>query len=44
MIGGNGYECTWCPLCGELVWNGQCENIDCSYHWHPMNDEEQEND
>ena len=32
MVGGNGWEVTRCPLCGELMWNGQCENIDCEYH------------
>jgi len=20
------------------MWNGQCENTDCGYHWHPMED------
>lgn len=39
MVGGNGYEATRCPLCGEIMWNGRCENQDCTYHWHPLEDE-----
>ena len=31
-----------CPECGSLMWNGQCENTDCEYHWYPMQDEEEE--
>lgn len=39
--GYSGYEIGRCPKCGELMWNGRCENPDCEYHWHPMkNDEE----
>lgn len=39
--GYSGYEVGRCPKCGELMWNGRCENPDCKYHWHPMkNDEE----
>ena len=34
------YECTWCPLCGELMWNGQCENLDCKYHWYPKDNDD----
>lgn len=40
MIGGNGYECTRCPLCGELMWNGRCENVDCEHHWQPLEEDE----
>lgn len=25
---------------GSLMWNGQCENIDCEYHWYPMQGDE----
>jgi hypothetical protein len=34
------YEVTTCPLCGQLMFNGECENPDCRYHWHPMEDDE----
>jgi hypothetical protein len=30
------YEITRCPVCGELMYNGRCENVDCHYHWYPM--------
>lgn len=39
MLGGGLYECRRCPLCDNLMWNGRCENIDCEYHWYPMEDE-----
>jgi len=42
MLGGNGYDCTRCPECGSLMWNGACENKDCNYHWHPLEDEIEE--
>ena len=35
------YKCTRCPLCGELMWNGQCENLDCKYHWYPKDDDDE---
>lgn len=35
------YDCTRCPLCGELMWNGQCENLDCKYHWYPKDDDDE---
>lgn len=35
------YDCTRCPLCGELMWNGQCENRDCKYHWYPKDDDDE---
>lgn len=39
------YDVTRCPACGELMWNGRCENTDCYFHWHPMeDDDEQKND
>lgn len=41
MLGGTPYEVTaHCHLCGSLMWNGQCENLDCHYHWYPPDDEE----
>lgn len=38
------YDCTRCPLCGELMWNGQCENLDCKYHWYPKDDDDEGED
>ena len=38
----NLYEVTTCPLCGSRMWNGRCENPDCQYHWHPYDEEDQE--
>ncbi len=38
-LGGGPYYIETCPLCGELMWNGQCENLDCEYHWHPKEDD-----
>ena len=38
------YDCTRCPLCGELMWNGQCENRDCKYHWYPKDDDDEGED
>lgn len=35
------YEVTTCPLCGQLMFNGECENQDCRYHWHPMEDDDE---
>lgn len=37
-IGGGPYEATRCPLCGEVMWNGVCENRDCEYHWKPFDE------
>ena len=42
FIGGNGYVVQDCPACGELMWNGRCENLDCDYHWFPLEDENEE--
>jgi hypothetical protein len=42
MLGGGPYECRRCPKCGCLMWNGRCENKECEYHWHPMEDDEEE--
>lgn len=39
-VGYSGYTCERCPKCGELMWNGQCENTDCEYHWYPKEDED----
>lgn len=36
------YDVTTCPLCGERMWNGRCENLDCRYHWKPYDEEEEE--
>ena len=33
MQGGGPYEVSDCPKCG---------NIDCEYHWYPMQDDEEE--
>lgn len=40
MIGGGPYQGSRCPKCGELMWNGRCENIDCDYHWHPLEEDD----
>ena len=40
--GYSGYEYRECPLCGQGMWNGRCENPDCEYHWHPLDDENEE--
>lgn len=34
MQGGTCYDAKRCPECGELMWNGLCENRDCKYHYH----------
>lgn len=39
-VGYSGYEYETCPLCGQGMWNGRCENPDCEYHWNPKEDEE----
>lgn len=41
-VGYSGYEYRICPKCGEGMWNGQCENPDCEYHWYPLEDNEEE--
>lgn len=40
--GYSGYECEHCPKCGELMWNGRCENRDCPCHWNPKEDDNDE--
>ena len=40
----NLYEVKSCPLCGELMWNGKCENRDCKYHWYPLDEKGGDND
>jgi len=42
--GYSGYDYEVCPLCGEGLWNGQCENPDCEYHWHPKDDSNDDNE
>ena len=37
--GGGMYDVSRCPLCGELMWNGRCENLDCQSHWSPLNED-----
>ena len=37
--GGGMYDVSRCPLCGELMWNGLCENLDCQYHWVPLDED-----
>lgn len=32
------YEIEICPICGELMYNGRCENKDCHYHWYPKDE------
>lgn len=34
------YDITTCPDCGQLMFNGRCENPDCRYHWHPKTDDD----
>lgn len=34
------YDVQDCPKCGEKMFNGRCENLDCEYHWYPMEEEE----
>lgn len=43
-VGYSGYEYSTCPKCGSGMWNGCCENRDCEYHWHPYDENEEEND
>lgn len=38
-LGGGPYHAETCPLCGQILWNGKCENPDCRYHWHPKEDD-----
>lgn len=40
FIGGGMYQPEPCPLCGETLWNGRCENPDCHYHWYPKEDDD----
>lgn len=43
-VGYSGYEYRECPLCGQGMWNGRCENPDCKYHWYPKEDKEEDKD
>lgn len=38
--GYSGYDVCRCPRCGQLMFNGQCENLDCKYHWYPLEENE----
>lgn len=40
--GYSGYEYENCPLCGQGMWNGRCENPDCEYHWNPKEEGDEE--
>lgn len=35
------YDVKTCPLCGQLMFNGKCENPDCHHHWHPKEDDDE---
>ena len=39
-LGGGPYHAETCPICGETMWNGCCENPNCHNHWHPVDWEE----
>ena len=39
MLGGGPYEASACPECGSTMWHGRSENPDCKYHWHPEEEE-----
>lgn len=41
-VGYSGYEYENCPACGCGMWNGQCENPDCEYHWNHKDDEKED--
>lgn len=32
------YDVSTCPKCGCLMYNGRCENRECTYHWHPYDE------
>jgi len=42
--GYSGYEVRRCPKCDSLMWNGKCEDPDCQYHWHPLEEEDEDID
>ena len=42
-LGGGPYHAEPCPECGAILWNGRCENPDCHYHWHPKEEDEDDN-
>ena len=42
-LGGGPYHAEPSPECGAILWNGRCENPDCHYHWHPKEDDEDDN-
>ncbi len=39
-VGYSGYDVCRCPKCGSLMFNGRCENPDCTYHWYPLEEDE----
>lgn len=39
-VGYSGYDVCRCPKCGSLMFNGRCENPDCTYHWYPLDEDE----
>ena len=41
-LGGGPYHAELCPECGAVLWNGHCENPDCHYHWHPKDEDEED--
>lgn len=43
-IGGGMYDAETCPECGNIMWNGRCENPDCIYHWKPYNEDAETDD
>lgn len=40
----NTYDITVCPKCGEPMFNGECENPDCIYHYLPLDFDESSGD
>lgn len=38
--GYSGYDVCRCPKCGSLMFNGRCEDLDCTYHWYPLEEDE----
>ena len=36
-VGYSGYDVC---KCGSLMFNGRCENPDCTYHWYPLEKDE----
>ncbi|MFI3254552.1 MAG: hypothetical protein R3Y63_09485 [Eubacteriales bacterium] len=36
------FELGRCPLCGNLTFNGRCEDRDCHHHWHPVDEDDED--